>query len=164
MMGRLDGKVAVVLGAAGKDNMGQVIARRFAAEGARVMVAGRHEAPLRDLAADIGGTYRLCDITQKTDVAALAAAARTEYGTLDVAVNCTGWGLMVRLLDTTEEQIDRLSALRHLWPPRHRFQRWLFQHQSQRLPRPCRTWSFRPPFQRPYPKSLFLPPSLSCRR
>ena len=36
-MGRLDDKVAVILGAAGTDNMGQVIARRFAAEGARVI-------------------------------------------------------------------------------------------------------------------------------
>ena len=41
-MGRLNGKCAVVLGAAGRDNMGQVIARRFTAEGAKVLVAGRH--------------------------------------------------------------------------------------------------------------------------
>lgn len=110
-MGRLDGKVAVVLGAAGTDNMGQVIARRFAAEGARVMVSGRHEGPLRELALAIGGSYRLCDITKKADVEALAAAAQGEYGRVDVAVNCTGWGLMVKLMDTTEEQIDRLTAL-----------------------------------------------------
>jgi len=110
-MGRLEGKVAVVLGAAGTDNMGQVIARRFAAEGARVMVSGRHEGPLRELALAIDGSYHLCDITKKADVEALAAAAQAEYGRLDVAVNCTGWGLMVKLMDTTEEQIDRLTAL-----------------------------------------------------
>ena len=40
-MGRINGKVAVILGAAGEGNMGQTIARRFAAEGARVVVAGR---------------------------------------------------------------------------------------------------------------------------
>lgn len=44
---RLDGKVAIVLGAAGAGNMGQVIARAFAAAGARVMVAGRKAAPLQ---------------------------------------------------------------------------------------------------------------------
>ena len=52
-MGRLDGKCAVILGAAGRDNMGQVMARTFAREGARVMVAGRQEEPLRAIAADI---------------------------------------------------------------------------------------------------------------
>lgn len=43
---RLAGKVAVILGAAGVDNMGQVIARRLAVEGAKVVVAGRHAETL----------------------------------------------------------------------------------------------------------------------
>ena len=111
MAGRLDGKVAVVLGAAGKDNMGQVIARRFAAEGARVMVAGRHEGPLRDLATEIVGAFAVCDITRKADVDGLVAATQAAFGRVDVAVNCTGWGLMAKILDTTEEQIDRLMDL-----------------------------------------------------
>ena len=38
---KLSGKRAVVLGAAGRHNMGQVIARRFVQEGAKVLVAGR---------------------------------------------------------------------------------------------------------------------------
>ena len=75
------------------------------------MVSGRHEAPLRELAAAIDGSYHVCDITQKADVEALAAAAKSAYGRVDIAVNCTGWGLMVKLMDTTEEQIDRLTAL-----------------------------------------------------
>ena len=40
-MGRLDGKVAVVMGATREGNMGQAIARRFMEEGARVVVSGR---------------------------------------------------------------------------------------------------------------------------
>lgn len=43
MAGRVEGKHALVLGAAGRDNMGQTIARRFAAEGARVAAVG-HES------------------------------------------------------------------------------------------------------------------------
>jgi NAD(P)-dependent dehydrogenase (short-subunit alcohol dehydrogenase family) len=35
---------------------------------------------------------------------------------VDVAINCTGWGLMAKLLDTTEEQIDRLTALQFKGP------------------------------------------------
>jgi 2-hydroxycyclohexanecarboxyl-CoA dehydrogenase len=115
-MGRLEGKSAVILGAAGRDNMGQVMARTFAREGARVLVAGRHEEPLRDVAAEIGGQYALCDITRKGEVEALADVAVERLGKVDVAVNCTGWGLMAKLLDTTEEQLDRLAALQFKGP------------------------------------------------
>ena len=110
-MGRLDGRVAIVLGAAGQGNMGQTIARRFAAEGAKVVVAGRNAEPLAALAAEIGGAHALCDITKKADVEALADHALEQYGRLDVAVNCTGWGLLAKLLDTSEEQLDALAAL-----------------------------------------------------
>ncbi|MFX4528073.1 SDR family oxidoreductase, partial [Acinetobacter baumannii] len=66
-MGRIEGKTAVIIGAAGPDNMGQTIARLFANEGARVMVAGRHEPHLAPLAEEIGGAFALCDITRKSD-------------------------------------------------------------------------------------------------
>ena len=39
----LKDKVTLILGAAGKDNMGQVMARRFAKEGANLVLAGRNE-------------------------------------------------------------------------------------------------------------------------
>jgi NAD(P)-dependent dehydrogenase (short-subunit alcohol dehydrogenase family) len=109
-MGRLQGKIAVVLGAAGEGNMGQVMARRFAAEGATVVVAGRQLAPLEALANEIGGLAVSCDITLKADVAALVERTVAAYGRLDVAVNATGWGLMGKILDTTEEQLDKVSA------------------------------------------------------
>lgn len=115
-MTRLQGKTAVILGAAGRDNMGQVMARRFAAEGARVLVAGRHAGPLEELAREIGGRHAVCDITVKADVEALAEFALTAFGRLDVAVNCTGWGLMAKLLETTEDQLDRLTALQFKGP------------------------------------------------
>ena len=115
-MGRLQGKCAVILGAAGRDNMGQVMARTFAREGARVLVAGRHEAPLQALAAEIDGRHAVCDITQKADVETLAAAAEQAFGRIDVAVNCTGWGLMAKLLETTEQQLDALAALQFKGP------------------------------------------------
>ena len=110
-MKRLDSKVAVILGAAGENNMGQVIARSFAAEGAHVVVAGRNAAPLSELAAELDGRHCVCDITRKQDVVALCQAAVGYYGRIDIAVNCTGLGLMARLRDTTEEQLDQLTAL-----------------------------------------------------
>jgi 2-hydroxycyclohexanecarboxyl-CoA dehydrogenase len=110
-MSRLESKVAVVLGAAGENNMGQVIARRFAAEGARVVVAGRNAAELGRFAGEIQGRHSVCDITRKQDVVALCQSAVSFYGRVDIAVNCTGLGLMARLRDTTEEQLDQLTAL-----------------------------------------------------
>lgn len=115
-MGRLEGKVAVILGAAGEGNMGQTIARRFSREGASCVVAGRQAAPLQALATEVGGRHAICDITRKVDVEALAKAAVDAYGRVDVAINCTGWGLMAKLLETTEEQIDRLTALQFKGP------------------------------------------------
>jgi NAD(P)-dependent dehydrogenase (short-subunit alcohol dehydrogenase family) len=110
-MQRLTGKVAVVLGAAGAGNMGQVIARRLAAEGARVIVAGRHRPALETLAEEISGDAFECDITQSAATTALAAFAVDRFGKLDVAVNCTGWAPMTKLLDVKEAELDKLSAL-----------------------------------------------------
>ena len=110
-MGQVEGKSAVILGAASPDNMGQVIARLFAANGAKVMVAGRHEEPLARLAEEIGGAYCLCDITDRDAVHGLAARAHDAFGRVDAAINCTGWGLLSNLLETTEEQLDQITAL-----------------------------------------------------
>ncbi len=110
-MGQLEGKTAVVLGAASPGNIGQVIARLFASEGAKVMVAGRKEGPLADLAQEIGGEYALCDITSHAEVNALADKTRETFGRVDAAINTTGWGLLANLLDVTEEQLDQITAL-----------------------------------------------------
>ena len=110
-MARLEGKKAVILGAASPGNMGQVIARRFAAEGAEVMVAGRKEEALQALAEDIGGHYALCDIAKRDQVEALADKAVQTMGRVDAAINTTGWGLLKSILDTTEEELDRITDL-----------------------------------------------------
>ena len=110
--GPLAGKVAIVLGAANRDNMAQVIARRLAADGARVVVAGRAPAALEALAEEIGGlAVSHCDITSEADLARLAGAAVERFGGLDVAVNATGWGLLKPFLETTREEIERMAAL-----------------------------------------------------
>jgi NAD(P)-dependent dehydrogenase (short-subunit alcohol dehydrogenase family) len=111
MMGQLQGKTAVVLGAASEGNMGQTIARLFAKEGAKVMVAGRKEAPLAALAEDIGGAYALCDIASRADVNALADKAKDTFGRVDIAINTTGWGLLASMEEITEEQLDQIVDL-----------------------------------------------------
>ncbi len=110
-MGQLAGKKAVILGAASKGNMGQVIARLFAKEGAEVLVAGRKEADLSELASEIGGHYGLCDITKLDEVEALAANAVSKMGRVDAAINTSGWALLANLLETTEDQLDQIVDL-----------------------------------------------------
>jgi NAD(P)-dependent dehydrogenase (short-subunit alcohol dehydrogenase family) len=112
-MGRLDGKTALVLGAAGHDNMGQVIARRFKAEGADVVVAGRQREPLDAIAAEIGGLAVTCDITDRAQVFAMMQAARDWKGHLDIAVNATGWGFLKPFLETTAEELRTITALQY---------------------------------------------------
>lgn len=110
-MGQLQGKTAVVLGAASDGNIGQTIARLFAKEGAKVMVAGRKEAPLAALAKEIGGEYALCDITSHAQVNAMADKARAAFGRVDIAINTTGWGLLANTLEITQEQLDQITDL-----------------------------------------------------
>ena len=110
-MGQLQGKTAVVLGAASEGNMGQTIARLFAKEGAKVMVAGRKEAPLAALAKEIGGEYALCDIADRAQVNAMADKAAATFGRVDIAINTTGWGLLASLEEITEEQLDQIVDL-----------------------------------------------------
>ncbi len=115
-MGQLQGKSAVVLGAAGPGNMGQVIARRFAAEGAKVLVAGRHLEPLQALADEIGGHAAVCDITQRDQVFALAETAKTKLGGVQIAVNATGWGLLKPFLDNTQDELRAMTDLQFIGP------------------------------------------------
>ena len=115
-MGRLEGKGAVVLGAAGAGNMGQVIARRFVAEGARVLVAGRRDDELAKFAAEIGGEWAHCDITKRDEVFAMAATAKAKLGNVQIGVNATGWGLLKPFLENTQDELEAMSALQFIGP------------------------------------------------
>lgn len=110
-MARLAGKRALVVGAAGRDNMGQAIARRFLAEGAQVAVAGRKRAALDAFVAQDGGIAVDCDFTDKASIDAMVADTAQRLGGIDIAVNATGWGLLKPFLDTTPDELDAMIAL-----------------------------------------------------
>ncbi len=115
-MGVLQDKVAIVLGAAGDGNMGQVIARGLAAEGAKVVVGGRGADRMATFAKEIGGIAVDCDITQRDQVFAAVDQARKTYGKVDIGVNATGWGLLRPFEDTTEADLDKICAIQFKGP------------------------------------------------
>lgn len=111
-MGRLQGKVAVILGASDDRSMGYATARRFAEEGARLVLAARRGERAAALAERLGGIGMACDITREDDLAALAAKARDTFGKLDVAVNYSGVDVSEPILESTVEGL-RTSAEVH---------------------------------------------------
>ncbi|SFS09601.1 SDR family oxidoreductase [Sphingomonas jatrophae] len=115
-MGRLAGKAALVVGAGNRGNMAQEIARRFVAEGATVAVAGRKMGELERFAGEMGGTALPCDLTDRTQVFAMADAAKAALGGIDIAVNATGWGLLKGFLDHDEADVDAMTALQFKGP------------------------------------------------
>ena len=115
-MGQLKDKSVIIIGAAGNGNMGQVIAQRFADEGAKVLVAGRHEDELKRFSQTIGGSYALCDITKRGDIDAMVDQTLSLHGKVDVAINATGWGLMTPFIETSEDDLNKMVDLQFKGP------------------------------------------------
>lgn len=108
-MARLEGKVAVILGASDERSMGYATARAFIAEGARVVIAARRADKVAELAATLGnGTVGVaCDITDEGQIAALAKAAIDNFGRLDAAVNYAGTDVSESILESTAEGLRK---------------------------------------------------------
>jgi NAD(P)-dependent dehydrogenase (short-subunit alcohol dehydrogenase family) len=91
MAGRLEGKVAVVTG--GCSGIGLATVRRFAEEGAQVVIGDlddvRGKEVLRD-EGNIAGIFVHCDVTDKEQVDALFRTAHDTYGSIDIAFNNAG--------------------------------------------------------------------------
>ncbi len=97
-------------------NVGHAIARRYADDGATVLVAGRRPDALAEVADGIGAQWQPCDITSEADLDALVERARNLFGHIDVGVNATGWGLLAPFEDTTREDLERMAAVQFTGP------------------------------------------------
>jgi len=109
---RLQSKVVIVTGAG--SGFGEGIAKRFAAEGARVVVNDLDMTNATRVAAEItdrGDVAQVCtgDVARDADVAALVRFAKQTYGRLDIVVNNAGISHRNQpLLDVSEEEFDRI--------------------------------------------------------
>ena len=87
-MGRLDNKVAVITGAA--SGIGRATARRFAAEGASVVVADFDEKTGGEVATEIGGLYVKVNVADEASVVAMYDSTVEKFGGIDILFNNAG--------------------------------------------------------------------------
>ncbi len=107
----LSGKVALVTGAG--RGIGRACALRLAAEGAKVVAAGRQAAPLLQTVQQItarGGEGKAipADVSSSDDVATLLGALEQSFGRLDIVVNNAGTHLVADVERTSEQDWDRV--------------------------------------------------------
>jgi NAD(P)-dependent dehydrogenase (short-subunit alcohol dehydrogenase family) len=117
-MGKLDGRVAIITGAA--RGIGAAAARLFAAEGASLMLADVLAEPLEKLAAEIGDAAAICptDVADESQVKRLVDQTVSRFGKLDAAL--LNAGIEGKLLPTSEyptEMFDKVIAVnvRGVW-------------------------------------------------
>ena len=109
MTGRLDGRVAIVTGAA--RGLGRAIAERCAHDGATVVVADNDEDAGRDTAAAIGCDFAEVDVADRASVQALVDDTVARHRRLDVMVANAGVTGGMPFLDLTDERFDSVIAV-----------------------------------------------------
>jgi xanthoxin dehydrogenase len=111
MSKRLEGKVAVITGAA--SGIGAATAKTFVEHGARVVLGDIQDEAGEGLAAALGGAsqaiFRHCNVTEEAEVQALVEAAVSEFGQIDVIFNCAGIVGAVGPMSTTPAEEWKLT-------------------------------------------------------
>ena len=108
---KLEGKIAIVTGATG--GIGAAICRRYAAEGARVVVADRAMEHGPALADELGnGSFAVqLDVTSRDSISALVEVVVDRAGGVDILVNNAAVFDLAPILDITEESYDRVFSV-----------------------------------------------------
>ena len=113
MTGRFDGKVVLVTGAA--SGIGAATTRRFASEGAKLVLGDLNEVGLSAVARELGGdanvATRATDVSRLDEVEALTDTAIDRFGRLDVVFNNAGIGAYGRSPDLDPEVWRRTIAV-----------------------------------------------------
>ncbi|MCB1382233.1 MAG: SDR family oxidoreductase [Notoacmeibacter sp.] len=111
-MGRLEGKVAIITG--GASGFGEGMAKRFAEEGAKVVVADLNAKGAARVANEIGANALACtaDVAHRDEIQEMADAALSAFGRIDIMVNNAGFTHKNgSLLDVDEDTFDLIGAV-----------------------------------------------------
>lgn len=109
-MADLNGKVAVVTG--GSSGIGKAIAQRFARDGANVIIVGRKEGPLQEVAAASDKIHYVAgDVTQTETIETIIQTVERELGRLDILVNNAGWCPVKPITEMTIADYDHAFQL-----------------------------------------------------
>jgi 3-oxoacyl-[acyl-carrier protein] reductase len=109
---RLEGKIAIITG--GGSGFGAGIARKFVAEGAKVLIADRDAAAGERVAASLGSNARslAIDVAKSADVTRMLDAAQDLFGGLNILVNNAGVAHPPQPLEgLSEDEFDRIVAV-----------------------------------------------------
>jgi len=108
-MNRFTNKTIIVTGSSG--GIGEAIARRFASEGANVVLNSRNRADCEEVAKDLDDARTLIvegDVSKSDFAAEIVSKTVAKFGALDVLVNNAGVGSMGLLADAADAEIDRI--------------------------------------------------------
>ena len=111
-MGRLDGKVAIITGAA--QGMGAEHARRFVAEGAAVLITDIDEERGKALAQELGekAAFTPLDVASEAGWAAAIAQAESRFGPVSALINNAGIiGTATKCADLSEDEFNKVCAI-----------------------------------------------------
>ncbi len=103
------GRVVIVTG--GAQGIGEACARRFAREGARLVIADVDTTRGQALADELGATCIGCDVGDKPQVDALVAAVVQRHGGIDILVNNAGILRAADFLDMSEADFDAVMRV-----------------------------------------------------
>ena len=112
---RLKDKIAIVTGAA--SGFGEGIAKRYAEEGAKIVVADINDKDGARVVEDIraaGGAAEYChtDVTRNAEIKAVVEFTTARFGGLDIMVNNAGWTYSARSsLEVSEDEFDKVFAV-----------------------------------------------------
>lgn len=121
----LKDRVAVVTG--GASGIGEALCRRFAKEGARVVVSDLNEAGAQAVASEIGGLAVGTDVSKEDDIRQLVAAATEKYGGIDLF--CSNAGIDIRggpeVSNDDWRRIMDINFMAHVYAARAVLPAWL---------------------------------------
>ncbi len=111
---RLNNKVAIITGSA--NGIGLATARKFAIEGARVVVCDLVKSEIDDAVNELqkiqpDACGYVMDVTKREQVDAVVVAVKAKFGRIDVLVNNAGITIDARLVKMTDEQFDRVISV-----------------------------------------------------